>query len=294
VTGNTGRHCHDGGEAFPCRAALPIAVFVGLDLVKVGVPANCPVFPWAGGVVHAPDDRRAASCAKHHLLADCRQAALVAPRLHLESPATSVYRSACGRTIPSVSPRLRRSACSAGPLWQFYIQLVEVEAAFKNLKDDLRLRPIYHQREGRIEAHIFVAFLAYSLHVTLRSRLIPLSPGLTPRAVLAARRRRAPHRRHHATARREPDLRCRNSLEQFQPAARLPTPRRRTSVRTATKFARYSINLPRVGVSAIQGRVRMVAFEAVPRTVIFFCRPCSIVRQAAASTTICPPCVGAR
>jgi Transposase DDE domain len=69
-------------------------------------------------------------------------------------------------------------------LWQFYIQLVEVEAAFKNLKDDLNLRPIYHQIEPRIEAHIFVAFLAYCLHVTLRARLKPLAPGLTARAVL--------------------------------------------------------------------------------------------------------------
>src|SRR5215475_10886666 len=69
-------------------------------------------------------------------------------------------------------------------LWKFYIQLVEIEAAFKNLKDDLQLRPIYHQLEHRIEAHIFVAFLAYCLHVTLRARLKPLAPGLTPRAVL--------------------------------------------------------------------------------------------------------------
>ena len=69
-------------------------------------------------------------------------------------------------------------------LWQFYIQLVEVEAAFKNLKGDLQLRPIHHQLEHRIEAHIFVAFLAYCLHVTLRARLRPLAAGLTPRAVL--------------------------------------------------------------------------------------------------------------
>jgi len=69
-------------------------------------------------------------------------------------------------------------------LWQFYIQLVEIEAAFKNLKDDLGLRPIYHQLEHRIEAHIFVAFIAYCLHVTLRARLKPLAGGLTPRAVL--------------------------------------------------------------------------------------------------------------
>jgi transposase len=69
-------------------------------------------------------------------------------------------------------------------LWQFYIRLVEIEAAFKNLKDDLALRPIFHQLERRIEAHIFVAFLAYCLQVTLRARLRPLAPGLSPRAVL--------------------------------------------------------------------------------------------------------------
>ncbi len=73
---------------------------------------------------------------------------------------------------------------SAQELWQFYIQLTEVEAAFKNLKDDLALRPIYHQLEHRIEAHIFISFLAYCLHVTLRRRLRDLAPGLTPRAVL--------------------------------------------------------------------------------------------------------------
>jgi transposase len=81
---------------------------------------------------------------------------------------------------------LRSNLCEDDParLWQFYIQLVEIEAAFKNLKDDLQLRPIYHQLEHRIEAHIFVAFLAYCLHVTLRAKLKPLAPGLTPRAVL--------------------------------------------------------------------------------------------------------------
>jgi len=74
---------------------------------------------------------------------------------------------------------------SAEELWQFYIQLTEVEAAFKNLKDDLALRPIYHQLEHRIEAHIFISFLAYCLQVTLHRRLRDLAPGLTPRAVLA-------------------------------------------------------------------------------------------------------------
>lgn len=81
---------------------------------------------------------------------------------------------------------LRTNLCGRDPdeLWQFYIQLTEVEAAFRNLKDDLQLRPIYHQLEARIEAHIFVAFMAYCLHVTLRARLKPLAAGLTARAVL--------------------------------------------------------------------------------------------------------------
>jgi len=69
-------------------------------------------------------------------------------------------------------------------LWTYYLQLVAVEEAFKNLKGDLAIRPIFHQHEPRIEAHIFIAFLAYCLHVTLRRRLYALAPGLTPRSVL--------------------------------------------------------------------------------------------------------------
>jgi transposase len=69
-------------------------------------------------------------------------------------------------------------------LWQLYIQLTQVEEAFKDLKGDLGLRPIFHQLERRIEAHIFVAFLAYCLHVSLRARLRVLAPGLTPRSML--------------------------------------------------------------------------------------------------------------
>ena len=69
-------------------------------------------------------------------------------------------------------------------LWECYLQLVEVEAAFKTLKTDLAVRPIYHQLPARIEAHLFVAFLAYCLHVTLRAHLRPHAPGLTVRQVL--------------------------------------------------------------------------------------------------------------
>jgi hypothetical protein len=69
-------------------------------------------------------------------------------------------------------------------LWQYYIQLVAVEEAFKNLKGDLAIRPIFHRDECRIEAHIFIAFLAYCLYITLHRRLHALAPGLTARSVL--------------------------------------------------------------------------------------------------------------
>jgi transposase len=80
--------------------------------------------------------------------------------------------------------RSNLSAQEPEKLWQFYIQLTQVEAAFKDLKDDLALRPIFHSVEQRIEAHILVSFLAYCLHVHLRASLKPLAPGLTPRSVL--------------------------------------------------------------------------------------------------------------
>jgi len=81
---------------------------------------------------------------------------------------------------------LRSNVTGSDPaqLWAFYLQLVEVEQAFKELKGDLAIRPIYHQTDGRIEAHIFVAFLAYCLQVTLKQQLRSLAPGLTPRSAL--------------------------------------------------------------------------------------------------------------
>jgi hypothetical protein len=68
--------------------------------------------------------------------------------------------------------------------WQYYTQLVAVEQAFKNLKGDLAIRPIFHQDEHRVEAHIFIAFLAYCLQITLQRRLHALAPGLTARSAL--------------------------------------------------------------------------------------------------------------
>ncbi|HZR19441.1 MAG TPA: IS1634 family transposase [Verrucomicrobiae bacterium] len=69
-------------------------------------------------------------------------------------------------------------------LWEYYLQLVAIEAAFRNLKEDLEIRPVFHQKEERIEAHIFVAYLAYCLHVTLQAKLRQVAGGLTPRSLL--------------------------------------------------------------------------------------------------------------
>jgi len=69
-------------------------------------------------------------------------------------------------------------------LWSLYLQLVNVEEAFKNLKGDLAIRPIFHQSEKRIEAHILISFLAYCLHITLTERLRAMAPGLTARSAL--------------------------------------------------------------------------------------------------------------
>lgn len=69
-------------------------------------------------------------------------------------------------------------------IWRCYMQLCFVEEAFRTLKGDLGLRPIYHQKPERIEAHLFVAFLAYCLSITLRQQLRRVASGLMPRTVL--------------------------------------------------------------------------------------------------------------
>ena len=65
-----------------------------------------------------------------------------------------------------------------------YLQFTQVEQAFKDLKGDLSVRPVYHQKDSRIEAHIMVCFLAYCVHITLREKLRRHAPGLTSRQVL--------------------------------------------------------------------------------------------------------------
>jgi hypothetical protein len=69
-------------------------------------------------------------------------------------------------------------------LWEYYIQLTEIEQAFKELKHDLSVRPIYHQIDNRVDAHIFLSFMAYCLLTTLKHRARQKAPGLTPRAIL--------------------------------------------------------------------------------------------------------------
>jgi hypothetical protein len=79
--------------------------------------------------------------------------------------------------------RTNLSAADPALVWQCYMQLVAVEEAFRTLKGDLGLRPIFHRKAGRIEAHLFVAFLAYCLSTTLRQRLRAVAGGLMPRVV---------------------------------------------------------------------------------------------------------------
>ena len=69
-------------------------------------------------------------------------------------------------------------------LWEQYMLQTRVEQSFKELKSDLSIRPIHHQLEGRVDAHIFIAFLGYCLQITLRQKLKTSAPGLTSQAVL--------------------------------------------------------------------------------------------------------------
>jgi transposase len=80
--------------------------------------------------------------------------------------------------------RTNLTAQQPDALWTFYIQLTEVEQAFKEIKHDLAIRPIFHKTEERIEAHIFVAFIAYCLQVTLKAKLRAIAGGTTPREVI--------------------------------------------------------------------------------------------------------------
>ncbi len=69
------------------------------------------------------------------------------------------------RVVRRREGQLRSNLLGADParLWEMYIQLTQIEEAFRNLKGDLAIRPIYHQLQNRIEAHIFIAFICLLL-----------------------------------------------------------------------------------------------------------------------------------
>ena len=74
--------------------------------------------------------------------------------------------------------------CDPKTLWKRYMIQGEIEYAFRELKNDLGLRPVYHQLDDRIEAHIFTAFMALCLFQTLRAIAREHAPGLTPRQIV--------------------------------------------------------------------------------------------------------------
>jgi transposase len=69
-------------------------------------------------------------------------------------------------------------------LWQTYVQLTEAEAAFRTLKSEVKVRPIWHWLERRVEAHVLVAFLGYCLWVCLRKKAQRIASSLTPWQIL--------------------------------------------------------------------------------------------------------------
>jgi transposase len=74
---------------------------------------------------------------------------------------------------------------SCEELWTNYIQLTEAEAAFRALKSEVSIRPLFHQVEPRVKAHILVAFLGYALWVTLKHLLRRKHSDLSPARALA-------------------------------------------------------------------------------------------------------------
>lgn len=73
----------------------------------------------------------------------------------------------------------------AEELWTKYIQLTEAEAAFRALKSELAIRPLFHQLEWRVKAYVLIAFLGYALWVTLKHQLRRRATGLSPTQALA-------------------------------------------------------------------------------------------------------------
>ena len=75
--------------------------------------------------------------------------------------------------------RTNVQAESTEELWSKYMQLTEAEASFRVLKSELQIRPMFHQKEPRVKAHVMVAFLGYALWVTLK-HLLQRRPAIVP------------------------------------------------------------------------------------------------------------------
>ena len=121
----------------------------------------------AGAVIlHIPDEGQRPTPQNFHYALDAQ-----AYREALERDGSYVLRS-------------NVTQADAPTMWSMYMQLVWIESAFKSMKSDLAVRPIWHQVQPRVEAHIFVAFMGYCLMAELRKHIEPAAPGLRPRAVL--------------------------------------------------------------------------------------------------------------
>jgi len=86
--------------------------------------------------------------------------------------------------------RTNLEAGTAAELWTKYMQLTEAEASFRALKSELSIRPLFHQKEPRVKAHVMVAFLGYALWVTLKhllKRRAPIMPQPSEGEVLNAK-----------------------------------------------------------------------------------------------------------
>ena len=80
--------------------------------------------------------------------------------------------------------RAHWTGCDPARLWQTYVQLTEAEAAFRTRKSEVKVRPIWHWTEPRVEAHVLVAFLGYGLWVCLKKKAERSAPSLTPWQIL--------------------------------------------------------------------------------------------------------------
>src|SRR5207247_1997489 len=80
--------------------------------------------------------------------------------------------------------KANRQAETPEELWSKYMQLTEAEASFRALKSELSIRPLFHQKERRVKAHVLVAFLGYALWVTLK-HLLQRRPALIPKPAAA-------------------------------------------------------------------------------------------------------------